>query len=339
LIGCAHLCDAIVAVGDRTRDELRFLGAQFDQKQIDLVYNGLPAGKVDLDSKMHSRQMLLDYARQTIGHEVQFLMTHVTRPVISKGIWRDLKVCHELDGLLAPRGQRAVLFILTSAGNVRRSQDIFAMETQYGWPRHHKRGYPDLVGPEIDIHRDVESFNMAHRSVQVVLANQFGWDRARIGRRLPKQMKMVDLRRATDVEFGMATYEPFGISPLEPLGAGAICVISNVCGCRGFVRHATQSQDTQNVLCADFTSLERPRSIEELKSLSRHDRDRIEQSVAERIAAELVRRLPTSDQQRQALITSGQQLVARMGWDQVIESGLMPMLERISAPTGQNNGQ
>ena len=37
--------------------------------------------------------------------------------------------------------------------------------------------------------------------------------------RLPDGMDIADLRRATDVEFGMATYEPFGISPLEPLGS------------------------------------------------------------------------------------------------------------------------
>ena len=46
---------------------------------------------------------------------------------------------------------------------------------------------------------------------------------------------------AYDAELGMATYEPFGISQLEPLGSGAVCVISNVCGCAGFVRQQSRA--------------------------------------------------------------------------------------------------
>ncbi len=336
LISRAYLCDAIIAVGDRTRDELAFLSPEFDDKTIDLVYNGLPAGPVDVADKLRSRRMLADYAAELSGTHPDVLLTHVTRPVISKGIWRDLKVCHELEGPLAAQGKQAVLFILTTGGGVRRSQDVCAMEQHHGWPRHHRQGYPDLVGPEIDIHRDVEAFNATHRAVQVVLVNQFGWERSRIGQRLPAGMDMVDFRRAADVEFGMATYEPFGISPLEPLGAGAVCVISDVCGCQGFVRHVTNDRGTPNVLCADFTSPGRSITIEQLKALQRSDRDRVEQSVAESVAAELLRRLPETDQQRRAMIDTGQKLVARMGWDQVIESGLVPMLERIVAQPGTN---
>ena len=132
------------------------------------------------------------------------------------------------------------------------------MERNFSWPRSHRRGYPDLVGPEIDINEMIEPFNATHGNVQVVLVNQFGWSRDRIGTRLPKEMNIADLRRATDVELGMATYEPFGISPLEPLGCGAICVVSNVCGCDGFVRHVTNGHKTPNVICGNFTTLSRP---------------------------------------------------------------------------------
>ena len=331
LIKRTHLCDGIIAVGDRTRDEMLFLDSHFAQEPVQVVYNGLPAGKVDLPAKLKSRQMLLDYSRALLGHEVDVLMTHVTRPVISKGLWRDLKVCHALDERLASKCKRGVLFILTSGACVRRAQDIVAMESHYGWPRCHRTGYPDLVGPEQTLHDDIEEFNTWHQAIQVVLVNQFGWSQQRIGKRLAESMDVADLRRASDVEFGMATYEPFGISPLEPLGAGAICVISNVCGCEGFVRHVTGGKGTPNVIEADFTRLASSGSIDELKNMTSPQRGKIEEAIAFDIADELMSRLPWNDDQRQKLIASGQALVAQMGWDQVIGDGLIPLLEQVAA--------
>ncbi len=336
LVSRSYLCDGVIAVGDRTRDELNFLDSHFDDQPIDLVYNGIPAMKVDLKSKVASRKMLVEYSRALLGHEPDVLMTHVTRPVISKGLWRDLKVCHALDQRLGEVGKTGILYILTTAGGVRRPQDVVSMEEHYGWPRNHRYGYPDLVGPEEGLNRDIDAFNSNHRHVQVVLVNQFGWSRARIGTRLPKGMDFADFRRATDIEFGMATYEPFGISPLEPLGSGAICVISNVCGCYGFV-HAVAPKGTPNVIVADFTQLDRPRSIAELKAMTQAERDRIEEIVAVDIADDLMKRLPTTDAARQKLVESGQALVAKMGWDQVIETGLLPMLERIRKMPLANN--
>ena len=116
-------------------------------------------------------------------------------------------------------------------------------------------------------------------------------------------------------------------------------MISNVCGCHGFVQQVTNHQGTQNVICADFTKLPRLQSIDELKTMTRQDRDRIEQDVAAEVATELIRRLPTNDRHREALIDSGQKLVARMGWDQVIESSLLPLLEQVcSQPAQLNHG-
>ncbi len=344
LISRSHLCDGVIAVGPRTRDELKFLNPQFDDQPIDLVYNGIPAMKVDLQDKQRSRRMLIKYAKELLGSKPDVLMTHVTRPVISKGMWRDLAVCHELDALLTQKKKTGVLFILTSAGGVRRPQDVRAMEQHYGWPRRHRPGYPDLVGPEIDLCRDIDAFNAHHQAVQVVLVNQFGWSRDRIGHRLPAKMDIADLRRATDIEFGMATYEPFGISPFEPLGSGALCVISNVCGCQGFVDHVTQGKGANNVIVADFTRLDHPQSIDQLKAMTQAQRDRYEQPVAADVARQLIDRLPQTSAQRQALIDSGQALVAQMGWDQVIQETLVPMLERIrhnanSTTPGNNHSQ
>lgn len=339
LVSRSYLCDGVIAVGDHTASELKFLSNHFDNEPVDIVYNGLPAMEVTLKSKLESRQMLLQYSEAILGWKPDVLMTHVTRPVISKGLWRDLKVCHEMEPLLKAEGRKAVLYILTSAGGVRRAQDVASMEKHYNWPRQHRHGYPDLVGPEVDLDRDIQAFNRSHEHVQVVLVNQFGWTQSRIGARLPKDMHMTDLRFATDVEFGMATYEPFGISPLEPLGAGAVCVITNVCGCAGFVQHVCAGKPTPNVLIADFTQLETKRSIKDLLQMTRTQRDAVEARVSAEVARDLVQRIPKTDKQREALIKSGQALVARMGWDAVASEKLIPMLERIrKMPVTNGNG-
>ena len=338
LISRAHLCDGVLAVGDYTRDEMRFLSSDFEHQPVDLVYNGIPSMKVDMATKKDCRQMLLDYSESLLGFKPDVLMTHVTRPVISKGMWRDLAVCHELSWRLAEKGKSGVLYILTSAGGVRRPQDIAAMERTYDWPRHHRQGYPDLVGPEVDICRDVDGFNAHHRNIQVVLVNQFGWSRRRVGRKVPVKMDIAALRCAVDIEFGMATYEPFGISPLEPLGAGALCVISNVCGCQGFVQNVTDEQGTANVVVADFTQLLEEYSIDQLLAMDQSWRDQIEKAVAPRVAEMIMDRLPWTDAERKALIDSGQALVTKMGWDKVIENKLVPVLRRVVAAPGTVNG-
>ena len=338
LISRAHLCDGVIAVGDYTADEMRFLNVPTREREIDVVYNGVPAFEIDLKGKNRARGMLTDYAEQLVGYRPDVLCTHVTRPVISKSMWRDVAVCHAWADKLAQRGEKGVLFILTSAGGVRRPQDVVNMEKTYGWPRHHREGYPDLVGPEVDLHKMIEPFNAEHEHFQIVLVNQFGWSPQRIGKRLPKDMDIAQLRFAADVEFGMACYEPFGISPLEPLGSGAVCAITNVCGCRGF---ADQTADllghaggTDNVLVADFTQLDRPMSLEEVKAMSAEHRDAIERVEAARVADELDRRVPRDDAGRKQLIDRGRELVEHMGWDPVCERMLLPMLDRICAAPG-----
>lgn len=335
LVSKAHICDAIIAVGDFTAQEMHFLGPQFDHHHIDLVYNGVPHLDVTYQSEIESRNMLVEYAGQLLPWEPDVLMTHITRPVISKGIWRDVMVCHELERHFADSGLRGVLFIVTSAAGTRRPQDVLNMEKEYGWPRHHRPGYPDLVGPEIGLNQMIEQFNATHQHVQAVLVNQFGWSRSLIGQKVPADMTLGDLRRATDIEFGMATYEPFGISPLEPLGSGAICVISSVCGCAGFINKISGGLPVENVIEADFTRLEREQSIEPLLAMTHAQRDAIEKRVAAEVAQQIMSRLPADGSTRRALLESGQVLVKRLGWDQVLEDTLIPMLRRVMSSSVQ----
>ena len=92
---------------------------------------------------------------------------------------------------------------------------------------------------------------------------------------MPEAMEFMDIHKGSDVELGQSIYEPFGIAQVEPLSFGAICVLSNVCGCRGFIEHATDGEDVPNVIVADYTRLDRPSdSLEGLLAIGTAERNR-----------------------------------------------------------------
>jgi len=124
-------------------------------------------------------------------------------------------------------------------------------------------------------------------------------------------------------------YEPFGISPLEPLCAGAVCVISNICGCAGFVREVTGDKPVDNVRVADYTQLDAEWSIDELLDMTQQDRDVVEQRVAVELADRLMDVIPTNDTQRKKMLEAGSKLAHKMGWDRVFNDHLEPMLDRV----------
>ena len=179
--------------GDSTLDELRFMG--FEAQAIDLVYNGIPSVQISYAEKLQSRTRLRDYAQNLLGYEPDVVMTHVTRPVISKGLWRDLLVLTHLDKLLEDKGQTGVFFVLTTAAEQRSSQDVERMESEYGWPVEHRIGLPDLVSNEVEIWQDMEAFNRKSVAIQAVLVNQFGWESS-------------ELREAHAARYGICRFAP-----------------------------------------------------------------------------------------------------------------------------------
>ena len=268
------------------------------------------------------------YAQNLFGVRPDWIFTHVARPVLSKAIWRDLGILHEMEPLLAERDEHAVYFMLGSLGGQRRGQDIRQMERVYGWPVHHETGYPDLCGGEEILMGLFENFNRDHEYARVVLVNQFGWSQPLCGHRMPAEMSFADIRQGTDVEFGMSVYEPFGISQLEPLSFGAICVPTNICGCMGFVRNVSDGAPVPNVLEADYTKLGKEVSIEQAMSIGDRQRDPVETAEAKRLATELMKRLPRSDEQMERLMDTGASLAEHMSWANVVTRFVMPALKR-----------
>ncbi len=330
LIDKAHLCDNIFAVGDLVVQELRFLAPPFCDSSIDLVYNGIPCARLDLSERLESKRRLQKYAENLLGATPDYVFTHVTRLVKSKGLWRDLQLLRHLDSLLASSGKTAVLFILsTEIGSGRSSEETHFMEAEYGWPLHHRIGAPDLVGSEIELNNDVTAFNLDATAIRVIFVNQFGWSRERCGAKMPEDMEFMDIRKGSDAEFGQSIYEPFGIAQVEPLSFGAICVISNVCGCSGFVRRVTDSADVPNIIIADYTHIEPlPDSVEGILGIGAAERDRIEANNSRAIAAKLADSLPRDDREVDKMIQRGYEIAAKMSWEVVVEDYFLPGLRR-----------
>jgi len=344
----ASHCDNLFAVGDSVVDEMRFLGPSWEQANIDLVYNGIPSQRITEQEKRRSRDRLRQYCTNLLGFSPDYLFTHVTRFIPSKGLWRDLRVMEHLDARLAEQGKSAVLYVLSTlipAG--RPAAAIRWMERNYGWPIVHQetsvsldgRDVPDLVSHEVPYYRAVEQYNRTARASQIVFCNQFGWSQDRCGQRMPAEMEFGDIRRGSDLEFGQSIYEPFGIAQLEPLCYGALCVVSNVCGCVGFVRRAG-GLNQGSVIVADYTQdPSRPASpgIEAALAINQARRDQIEIAQAQSVAAQIAAHLPGDDDRAAAKqIQAGYALSQKMSWQVVAKEYLLPGLERASVRHKQN---
>lgn len=334
LLHQAIRCDNIFAVGDFVVEELRFLGGAMRDTNIDLVYNGVPAATITVAEKLESKRRLQKYCENLLGYIPDYVFTHVTRMVPSKALWRDFRVMEHLDHHLQEAGKRAVLFVLsTSVPAGRRPEWVFAWEAQYDWPVGHRGDNGDLIDQEAGyFFQDVEPFNQRAQNSSVVFVNQFGWSRDRCGKRMPDDMEFMDIRKGSDLEFGQSIYEPFGIAQLEPLSFGALCCLSNVCGCVGFAdRAAGGLENLPNVVVADYVSLPYGQWVGNPWDAMRIDqgmREWIEQNNSAMTAATIFERLPKNDADLQTLLERGQAIAQQMSWEVVANDYLLPGLQR-----------
>jgi len=325
----------ILAVGQWVEKELRFLGGDFASANIDLVYNGVSFQETSLEERIVSHSRLQQYCQNLLGYRPDYVFTHVTRMIVSKGIWRDIRVLERLDSLLAQDDKTAVLFVLSTAEPAGRPvEDVLRWEIEYGWPVVHYAGNGDLIGHELHLYQGIEAFNARSLAVKIVFVNQFGWSRERCGVKMPADMIFSDIRRGTDLEFGQSIYEPFGIAQVEPLGFGALSVVSNVCGCIGFVQQAAQEAGLPhftNLLQADYTTL--PDGLQvynpwDALGIDQEMRDRLERANSYNVALAIRATLPTTDKQACALLKWGQRVSQQMSWEVVARDYLIPALKR-----------
>jgi hypothetical protein len=331
LVNASKHCDTVFVVGDLVGEELKFMSSDFDADHIKLAYNGIPAYHISLEEKKQSRTRLQQYCKTLLGYEPNYIFTHVTRLVRSKGLWRDLRVLEHMDRELSAKNQTAVMFVLSTEVGHRREKDIQKMESDYHWPVVHHEGWPDLSGGELVFNNAVQEFNTRSRNVKVIFINQFGFDRASCGQRMPENMEFMDIRKGSDVEFGQSIYEPFGIAQFEPLSFGGICVVTNVCGCAGFIKRICEPSKSRNVVIADYTDLSGMKfnNISDLLTIDLETRNKIEHNISEKIAKEILTRLPANEQEMEDMVNSGFALAQQMSWDVVVENYILPGLKRM----------
>jgi antirestriction protein len=331
LVDASKHCDAICAVGNQVVSELRFLAPEFENIDIDVVYNGIPAYQITFADKLHSKEKLRQYCEKLLGYKPDFIFTHVTRLVQSKGLWRDLRVLEHIEKEFRTQGKSGVLFLLSTEVCQRRSSDIHKMESAYHWPVAHREGMPDLSGGEAYFYTAVQEFNAKSRNIKIIFVNQFGFSQTNCGQRMPKDMEFMDIRIGSDVEFGQSIYEPFGIAQLEPLTFGGICVVSSVCGCAGFVLDIAGAEGAKNLVVADYTRLNSydSDSIETLLKIDESVRNQIEHAVSERVAMQICSRLAKCELETEDMIKNGFALAKNMSWDAVVQNYLLPCLQKV----------
>jgi glycogen synthase len=149
-------------------------------------------------------------------------------------------------------------------------------------------------------------------------------------------MGIMDLRKGSHVEFGQSIYEPFGIAQVEPLSFGALCVVSNVCGCCGYVKRAAKGSDSPNLIVADYTTLPKKRELDELKKIDIFERESIEALTTKSVANEILERLPRTREDMEESIHRGYELARNMSWDRVCQDLFLPGLERAAKRNSTN---
>ncbi len=330
LVEASRYCDTICAVGDYAAEELRFLAPEFETVDINVVYNGIPAYQISAAEKLKSKEKLRLYCERLLGYKPDFVFTHVTRLVESKGLWRDLCVLYTIEKEFRTQDKTGVLFLLSTQTSQRPSSDIYNMESAYNWPVAHREGWPDLTGGEADFYTAVQQFNAKSRNIKIIFVNQFGFEPKNCGKRMPEDMEFMDIRKGSDVEFGQSIYEPFGISQLEPLTFGAICVLSSICGCAGFLRDVSGTESVKNVIIADYTNLDGQTftNVEDLLQIDRSVCNQIEAGENKKVAMQIIQRLAKSESEIENMIQTGYELAKNMSWDVVVKDYLLRSLQK-----------
>ena len=325
-----HL-DVTLAVGPWVVRELEFLSRDMDASRIRLAYNGIPARETSPDEAAAAKSRLVAYANALLGLRPDVVFTHVTRMAPSKALWRDLMVMRHVEKAFQADGRTGVLIVLsTEIGRPRKREDILHMERWWDWPVAHREVPPDLTDGEALFYSGVQAFNARSRNCKIIYINQFGFDRASCGDRMPEDLQFWDIRRGSDAEFGQSIYEPFGIAQLEALSFGALSVMSDACGCAGFVADIAGPDGAPNVITAPYADLRLNHDdVEQYLSLGRARREEHDERIARRVAVELLARLPRTPDQKIAFLRRGYELAEQMSWNVVAERFFVPAIRGV----------
>jgi hypothetical protein len=314
--------DYIFAVSDIIKEEYKYFIPDIDEKKIKVVNNGIPIHYISHDEKLKSRNILQEYINNLFNFTPDIIFTHVTRLVVSKGIWRDITFLYLLDESFQQHGLKGAYILLsTLIGTGRDPSIISSLEKEYGWPIIHHGGWPDLVGPENDIYNFLALFNARSRSIKGIFLNQFGFNRRKCGERVPEEAKFSDLRTGSDAEFGFSIYEPFGIAQLETLPFGGIAALSSSCGCSCFIEKSLSTYNGKHYKIFDFISgTEGRKEISDLTKITTDQRFQLERELFQHSAKDFFQILPKNDSERLGLLDAIQEKLEILGWESIVSN-------------------
>ena len=97
-----------------------------------------------------------------------------------------------------------------------------------------------------------------------------------------------------------------------------------------FARACSNGTVPPNIIEADFTRIPPDRQDVDPMQLTMADRDRVENAEGLRLAQELSRRLPRTQDDYAALLESGYELGKKLDWDQVVKQCFLPAIHRMT---------
>lgn len=314
--------DRILAVSDLIKEEYLFLVPDTPAQKIRTAYNGLSIQNISIDRKRQSHKLIEEYVDSLFGFKPDVVLTHVTRLVISKGLWRDITLLYYLDEIFQSKNLKGIYILFaTFVVTGRPSSDIFKMEKEYGWPVEHRYGWPDLVGMEEEIYSYLQVFNQKSKAIKGLFINQFGFNREKCGMRVPEDARFIDLRIASDAEFGFSTYEPFGIAQLETIPFGGTAILSSSCGSVSLLDEVFKNAKLKPYYVLDFISKGRG-----IKNLTIENRTEIERELFKEHAKSIFEILPVTEEKRAKYLKNTLLYNPRLGWENIVKTYLLPNL-------------
>jgi hypothetical protein len=95
------------------------------------------------------------------------------------------------------------------------------------------------------------------------------------------------------------------------------------------VDKATGGRPTPNVIVADYSELpDRSMPAEKLLNIGQSGRDAVENTVAAKVAQDLIERLPRTPQEFEEFIERGYEIARQMSWDVVARDFVVPGIQR-----------
>lgn len=329
LIELAPNLDSILCVSDLVRDEYLFLNPHTPSEKIRVVSNGLTLKEMTLEKKTTSRRRIVEYTNSLFNFTPDVILTHVSRLVTSKGIWRDISLLYNLDQFFDSNHLKGVYILLsTFVSTGRAPEDVLRIESEYGWPVMHSEGWPDLVGMEVETYRYLQLFNSRSKAIKGVFINQFGFSKEKCGSRVPPDTDLLDLRVASDAEIGLSVYEPFGIAQLETIPFGGTSILSSSCGSAAMLQRIFAEAEIKPFYVLDFVGAGKGMANDQLRKLTQEQRNVIERTLVSQHAKAIFDVLPVSEQRREAYLRNAQRYLDQLTWESAATAYLRP-----SSPT------